>query len=188
VEVAHRTFEMKSFPSGFQPFDKTPLPGVGTVIAYCSTAMLLMLVWLALLGQGNNGADSSEVQKHPCGFCWGKRITRTSGLLLFCVPHGMKVRRAAGFEGDIRDVILFSHRGETGELIISSSVNPSGFRKPPDWFPAEAGGHSTVRAWRCSEGDGRDLRLDQRGRYWRMITFPLGYAVWRCSSKHCRSI
>jgi len=135
--------------------------------------MLLVLVWLVLSGQGNNGANSSEVQKHSCGFFWGKRIAHTSGSLLFCVPHGIKVSRAAGFEGDIRDNIRLSDRGETGELIILSGVGPSGFRKPP-----EAGGHSTVYAWRCSEGDGRDLRIERDGRCWRMITFPLGYAEY----------
>src|ERR1700680_3559132 len=81
--------------------------------------------------------------------------------------------------GDIRDVITSSHRGETGKLIVFSSTNPSGSRKvAPDRLPAEANVHSTVRAWRCSEGEGRDLRIDRAGRYWRMITFPLGYAEY----------
>jgi hypothetical protein len=135
--------------------------------------MLLMLVGLALFGQGNNGADSSALQAHSCGFCGGKQITDTSGTILFCIHHGMKFHRNAGFEGDFRDNIRFSHRGETGELIIRSGVSPSGFRKPP-----EAGGHSSVRSWRCSEGEGRDLRIDRATRYWRMITFPLGYAEY----------
>src|ERR1700694_4136006 len=126
--------------------------------------MLLMLVWTALLGQENNGPDSSEPQIHSCAFCGGKQITHSSGTVLFCIHNGMKLHRKSGFEGDIRDNIRLSDRGETREMIILSDVSPSGFRRPP-----EAGGHSTVRAWRCSEGNGRDLRLDRDGRYWRMI-------------------
>jgi hypothetical protein len=36
-----------------------------------------------------------------------------------------------------------------------------------------------VRRWRCSEGDGRDFRLTQNGRSWRMLAFPMGYAEYQ---------
>src|SRR5271166_3809088 len=72
------------------------------------------------------GADPAEVQVHFCGSCQGKRIAHTIGTIFFCVPYGIKVHRDAGFEGDIRDVMTLSYRGELGELFVSSSMNPSG--------------------------------------------------------------
>ena len=141
--------------------------------------MLLVLAWLALLSQGINGPNSAEVQLHACGFCWGKRIRHTVGTVVFCVPRGINLHHDAGFEGDIRDIITISRGGETRKLIIFSSMNPSGNRSiPSDWFPAGATGHPTVHAWRCSEGDGRDLRIERDGRHWRMIAFPFGYAEY----------
>jgi hypothetical protein len=140
--------------------------------------MVFTLAFLILLGQQNNGLDSNEVQIQPCGSCSGKRIVHTVGTVLFCVPRGMKVHRDEGFEGDSQDVVTFSRRGEIGKLIVRSSINPSGYRKStPIWFPAEAG-QSTARNWRCSEGTGRDFRLTRDQRYWRMITFPLGWAEY----------
>jgi hypothetical protein len=141
--------------------------------------MLLILAFLALFGQ-ENFPDSAEVQIHSCQACAGKRIAHTPiGTLLFCVPRSMKVHRDSGFEGDVQDVITFSRRGVTSKLTVRSRTNPSGYRKSiPDWFPAEAAGHTSVRAWRCSEGTGRDLRLDRDGRYWRFMTFPLGWAEY----------
>ena len=148
--------------------------------------LLLTLAWLALMGQENSAPNSAEVQIPSCGSCWGTRTRHTLGTIMFCVSHGIKLHRDSGCEGDIRDVMTISHRGKTGELIIYSSMNPSGNREVQrDWFPSGAPPHSTVRTWRCSEGSGRDLRLDRDGRYWRLITFPFGYAEWQCSTKYC---
>ena len=130
------------------------------------------------LGQDNSTPDSAAAQVPSCRSCGGKRIAHTIGTVLFCVPHDMKVHRDAGFEGDIRDTVTHSLRKETATLTVYSSTNPSGYRKvaPPAWFSAEAAGKSSVRDWRCSEGNGRDFRLTRDGRYLRLITFPLGYA------------
>jgi len=141
--------------------------------------LLLTLAWLALMGQENSAPNSAEAQIPSCGSCWGRRARHTVGTIVFCVPHGIKPHRDASFEGDIRDVMTISSRGETGKLIIVSSTNPFGNRSiPPDWFPSGAPPHSTVHTWRCSEGSGRDLHLDRDGRYWRLIVFPLGYAEY----------
>src|SRR5215469_10946415 len=108
------------------------------------------LLWITLallvpLGQENSAPDSPAVPS--CRSCGGKRIAHTIGTVLFCVPHGMKVHRDAGFEGDIRDSITLSARKETATLTVYSSTNPSGYRKsaPPDWFPARDLGQSSVR-------------------------------------------
>jgi hypothetical protein len=141
--------------------------------------MLGTLALLAFFGQPAQSPDSTEVDVHSCGSCWSKRIAHTFGTMLFCVPRGMKVQRVAGFEGDIRDVITLSRRRETGKLIVFSDLNPSGNRNPPsDWLPTAGTLHSKVHGWRCPEGDGRDLRIERDGRYWRMITFPFGYAEY----------
>jgi len=141
---------------------------------------LLGLTLSAISAQESSVPDLAQAQVPACESCQGKRIAHTSGTILFCVPRGVKVDRDSGFEGDIHDLITLSRCGELGKLIVSSSPNSSGYPKfaPPDWFPAEAAGHSSVRNWRCSEGDGRDLRLARNGRNWRMITFPLGYAEY----------
>jgi hypothetical protein len=141
--------------------------------------MVVIVVLLALLSQENSDPEIGEIQRHSCELCFGKRIHHTMGTILFCVPRGMKVHRDAGFEGDVQDIITFAKRRQRSQLIVSSSTNPSGYRKfAPDWFPADAPGHTSARNWRCSEGNGRDLRLDRNGRYWRMITLPLGYAEY----------
>jgi hypothetical protein len=141
--------------------------------------MLITLALLAFFGQQDQSPDPNAVSVQSCGSCWSKRIAHTFGTILFCVPRGMKVQRVAGFEGDIRDVITLSRRREIGKLIVLSDGNPSGNRNPPsDWLPTNGPLHSSVHAWRCTEWDGRDLRIDRDGRYWRMITFPFGYAEY----------
>jgi hypothetical protein len=139
----------------------------------------IIFALLVLLGQ-NSALNSAAAQVPSCRSCSGKRIAHTTGTVLLCVPHGMKVHRDAGFEGDIRDTITLAHRKETATLTVYSSTNPSGYRKvtPPDWFPGGAAGQSSVRDWQCPEGSGRDFRLTRDGRYWRMITFPLGSAEY----------
>lgn len=131
----------------------------------------------------NPALDSAQVP--ACRSCWGKRIRHTFGTVFLCVPHGMKVQREAGFEGDIRDVVTINHLREIASLTIYSNISPSGYRKfTPEWFPSEAAGHTSVRDWRCSEGTFRDLRLTRDGRQWRLITFPFGYAEYSDLSAH----
>jgi hypothetical protein len=136
--------------------------------------MLLILAFLALLGQEND-----ELQIHSFGSCVGKQIAHTLGTILFCIPRGMEVHRWTSFEGDTQDTITVSVRGKKGKLIVRTSSGPSGFRKhTPDWSVDDAAGQSSMRTWRCSDGDGRDFRLNRNQSYSRMMTFPLGWTEY----------
>ena len=135
---------------------------------------------VVVFATGTLSLGSAESQEPSCQSCSGKQITHTIGTVVFCVPRGLKVTREAGFEGAIRDAIALS-TGEKASLTIYSNLSPSGYRRPfgtPSWFPADTAGSSSVRDRQCSEGAARDIRLIRNERYWRMISFPLGYAEY----------
>jgi len=142
--------------------------------------MTRLFTVVVVFGIGTLSLSSAESQEPTCQSCSGKQTTHTMGTVVFCVPRGLKVTRIAGFEGDIRDSIALSG-GEKASMTIYSSISPSGYRRPvgtPSWFPADPSGHSSMRDRQCSEGAVRDIRLIRKERYWRMISFPLGYAEY----------
>ena len=105
-----------------------------------------------------------------------------SGWFRFCVPYSMKYWRAVDAEGDTNDTITMQSHGENGKLIIFSTLNPGWgpVKARPEWFPSsDPSPEGSVRRWRCSEGDGRNFRRTQNGRYWRMLAFPLGHAKYQ---------
>ena len=114
--------------------------------------------------------------------CRRKRIAHTSGYFQFCIPRGMRYRRIAGFEGDIRDQITLHIHGESSELVIFTASPTWGPVKsfPDDWPPVDPTQADFVsRQWQCSEGTGQDFRLHRNNRSWRMVTFPTGFAEYK---------
>lgn len=115
--------------------------------------------------------------------CQGERAKHWMGQFQFCIPRGMKYRRAAGFEGDLHDRVTISVQGERSEMVLFTAnptwgpVKPS----PTDWPRIDPAQPERIRTqhWRCAEGTGRDFRFQREGRHWRMISFPDGFAEYK---------
>ena len=143
-----------------------------------------IIVLLALLGQEETLPRAPDELRPSCSqvSCRGKSIKHSYSMFCFCVPYGMKVRRTAGFEGDVSDLITLHHGGAVAQLRVYSTVNPSSYLYlVPDWLNKSSAekGQSSIHAWRCSEGAGGDYRLTKDGRHSRFIQFPLGAAEYK---------
>ena len=141
-----------------------------------------IIVLLAFLGQAPVLPSPPDELRPSCAqtSCRGKHIEHTSGVVRFCVPRGMKISRTAGFEGDIQDLVTLHQRGTVSQLLVRS-WGPFGYQKSlPDWLNSDSAkeGHSSIHAWRCSEGAGGDYRLAKDGRQSRFLQFPLGWAEY----------
>lgn len=136
----------------------------------------LVSLVLALTPQPTQSSPDVEIPGCSITHCKGKRVAHRLGMLRFCVPPGMKYRRAAGFEGDIHDTITVHSRKD--ELVIFTANSTWGpVKARPEWYrSSSAQPEGSVRRWRCSEGDGSDFRLTHNGRSWRMLAFPAGFA------------
>jgi len=143
--------------------------------------LALTCVWAAWQDTKGNPDDRSIP---PCAeaTCRGKRIGHMLNMFQFCIPHGMKYRRVAGFEGDLHDRVTLSTHGEHSELIIFTANFTWGpVKTGPDNWPAPDSAHGetlSISQWRCSEGDGHDFKFQRAGRNWRLLTFPFGFAEY----------
>jgi hypothetical protein len=144
----------------------------GTLSLMFSAVMLLA----AIMTQRAAAEDATDRPIPACTQmrCVGKPIKDNLGVLEFCIPGGVKLRREVGEHGDIHYTITARLHGESFDLFLTSGPYYSG--KLPDWARG-----CDLHGWRSPDWKGEDCRIigtTGRSRYVTLNT-PMGYAEYR---------
>src|SRR6267142_7020818 len=105
--------------------------------------------------------------------CAGKPIKASLGVLEFCVPRGVKLRKKVGEHGDIHYTITARLQGKSSDLYITSGPYYTG--KLPDWTRG-----CDLHGWRSPDWKGEDCRIkgiSSRSRYV-TLNAPMGSAEY----------
>ena len=135
-------------------------------------AAILVAVMLAQV-TGMSGTDR-PIPACTAVRCEGRRIKDNLGVLQFCVPRGLKVRREVGEHGDVHYAITARLHSQSFDMKVTSGPYFPG--KVPSW----ANGCDLSR-WHTPESRGEDCHLvrgDVHSRYMTLNT-PMGYAQYK---------
>ncbi len=135
--------------------------------------MVSLLAALVVAGVAFAGEAPRVIPACSAVQCRGKRIEDNSGLLQFCVPRGLRVRKEVGVHGDIHYMI--KGQGELVELRVTSGLYFPG--KLPEWAQG-----CEARQWKGGGFDGVDCTVTAaaggaRSRYI-TLNVPMSYAEY----------